>query len=104
MLLRQHFEVLFVLAFDFPFYILQCNNQFVWLIDYKERNMKNKEPNFKEFRKRHELTRMEATKVMNVSLSCVESWEQKRRNLSGSALQLIQIIDRNPKIINDLID
>ena len=58
---------------------------------------------FKQWRTQNGISRNKATQLMNVSLSCVESWEQGRRNMNGAALRLFQVFRANPSIIASFV-
>ncbi len=53
-------------------------------------------PSPKEVRKRAQLTQAEMAPLMGMSLSGYRKWEQKQRAVSGPALNLLRVIEKNP--------
>ena len=60
-------------------------------------------PDVKALREATGLKQDEFARAVGVSPSLVQSWEQKRRFPSGSALKILLMLDHNPAIINDLL-
>ncbi|MEL4013390.1 NadS family protein [Dryocola clanedunensis] len=60
-------------------------------------------PDVKALREATGLKQDEFARAVGVSPSLVQSWEQKRRFPSGSALKILLLLDHNPAIINDLL-
>jgi len=50
----------------------------------------------KAIRHRTGFSQREFAELLGVSMSLVESWEQNRRKPSGSALKLLNVLDRKP--------
>ena len=44
----------------------------------------------------------EFAKIVGARKGLVQSWEQHRRIPSGAALKLLMVVERNPKIIEEL--
>ena len=63
-------------------------------------------PNFdiKAIRKRQNMTQRDFARTYGFKLSALRNWEQGRRRPDRSARLLLAIIDREPKVIRDVID
>ncbi len=53
-----------------------------------------------EIRKRTKLSQSVFAKMLNVSPSTVRQWEQGKREPSGSTKVLLELLDREPTILN----
>lgn len=51
----------------------------------------------KEFRKRHNLTQEDVSKIVGVGVGAVRSWEQGVRNISKSAVLVLKKFDQENK-------
>jgi putative transcriptional regulator len=60
-------------------------------------------PDVKALRETTGLKQEEFAKAVGVSPSLVQSWEQKRRIPSGSALKILLMLEHNPAMINVLL-
>ncbi len=49
------------------------------------------------------MTQVKFAWVVGESPSAVESWEQGKRQPSGSASQLIRVLERHPKLVKELV-
>jgi len=56
----------------------------------------NSELDVKAIRQRTGFSQRQFADLLGVSMSLVESWEQNRRKPSGSALKLLNVLDRKP--------
>ncbi|OWF81851.1 NadS family protein [Yersinia alsatica] len=59
-------------------------------------------PDVKLLRTSSGMKQEEFAEIVGVSKGLVQSWEQHRRIPSGAALKLLMMIERNPKIIEEL--
>ena len=55
----------------------------------------------KKFREDYDLTQSELAEICGVSLRAVQSWEQNQRNITQSAIKLINIFKKENNIIKD---
>ena len=55
-------------------------------------------------RKRLKLSQSVFAKLLNVSLSSVRQWEQGIRTPSGSTMVLLELLQREPKLLNYRLD
>ncbi|MDF1693664.1 MAG: helix-turn-helix domain-containing protein [Zhongshania sp.] len=53
----------------------------------------------KALRNKLGLSQVKLAKVLNVSGDTVKNWEQGRRNVPGTAVRLMQIVERHPEIV-----
>lgn len=60
-------------------------------------------PAVKALREAAGLKQDEFARAVGVSASLVQSWEQKRRIPSGSALKILLLLEHNPALIDDLL-
>lgn len=56
-------------------------------------------PNPREIRKRAKLTQAGMAPLMGMSLSGYRKWEQGKRAVSGPALNLLRVMDKNPAAV-----
>lgn len=61
-------------------------------------------PNVKAVRESCGLKQEEFARAVGVSPSLVQSWEQKRRFPSGSALKILLMLEQNPSLIDELMN
>lgn len=59
--------------------------------------------NPKDIRKRAKLTQEQMAPLMGMSVSGYRKWEQGSRQISGPALTLLRVLDRNPKAVIDAV-
>ncbi|MFI3310686.1 NadS family protein [Ewingella allii] len=59
-------------------------------------------PVVKEIRSKAGVKQEEFAKLIGVSPSLVQAWEQQKRLPNGAALKLLRMIELNPNIINTL--
>ncbi|TPG58839.1 NadS family protein [Ewingella americana] len=59
-------------------------------------------PAVKEIRSKAGVKQEEFAKLIGVSPSLVQAWEQQKRLPNGAALKLLKMIELNPQIINTL--
>jgi phage repressor protein C with HTH and peptisase S24 domain len=52
----------------------------------------------KEFRKRNQLTQEDLAKIAGVSIRAVQSWEQGQRNITQSAVKLMNIFEEDRRL------
>ena len=57
----------------------------------------------REVRKRADLTQAQMAPLMGMSLSGYRKWEQGRRTISGPALNLLRVIEKNPAAVVDAL-
>ncbi|MCB1466343.1 MAG: helix-turn-helix domain-containing protein [Rhizobiaceae bacterium] len=57
----------------------------------------------KDIRKRARLTQEQMAPLMGMSVSGYRKWEQGSRQISGPALTLLRVLDRNPKAVIDAV-
>lgn len=55
----------------------------------------------KEFRKHHNLTQNDLADIAGVGIGTVQSWEQGYRNVSQSALKLIEGYKKSNNVVSD---
>ena len=60
-------------------------------------------PNPREIRKRAKLTQAEMAPLMGMSLSGYRKWEQGQRAVSGPALNLLRVMEKNPQAVIDAL-
>ena len=58
----------------------------------------------KTIRKKLKLSQSVFAKLLNVSLSSVRQWEQNIRTPSGSTMVLLELLQREPKLLNYRLD
>ena len=59
--------------------------------------------NPKDVRKRAKLTQEQMAPLMGMSVSGYRKWEQGARQISGPALTLLHVLDRNPQAVIDAV-
>lgn len=57
----------------------------------------------KDIRKRARLTQEQMAPLMGMSVLGYRKWEQGSRQISGPALTLLRVLDRNPKAVIDAV-
>lgn len=57
----------------------------------------------RDVRKRAKLTQVEMAKIMGVSTSGYRKWEQGKRAMSGTAINLLTVLEKNPKAVVDAL-
>jgi len=58
----------------------------------------------KNIRKKMNLSQMVFAKLLNVSLSSVRQWEQGVRKPSGSTMVLLELLQKNPTVLDYRLD
>lgn len=58
----------------------------------------------KAIRKKLKLSQSVFAKLLNVSLSSVRQWEQGLRTPSGSTMVLLELLQREPELLNYRLD
>lgn len=58
----------------------------------------------KNIRKKMNLSQMVFAKLLNVSLSSIRQWEQGVRKPSGSTMILLELLQKDPTILNYRLD
>jgi len=62
-----------------------------------------KDIDVKNLRQRLEMTQFEFAARYGLQVDAVRNWEQKRRKPEGAARTLLHLIDRAPKVVEDLL-
>lgn len=60
-------------------------------------------PDPKKVRKHIRLTQAEMAPLMGMSLSGYRKWEQGQRTVSGPALNLLRVMEKNPEAVIDAL-
>ena len=61
-------------------------------------------PNIKRIRARHRLSQTQFAALLGISLGTLRNWEQGRRRPEGSAIALLRIAARHPRIIRENVE
>lgn len=56
----------------------------------------------KNFRKENKLSQKDLADIVGVSIGAVQSWEQNKRNISQSAIKLLETYSKNPKALSNV--
>ena len=56
----------------------------------------------KKFREKNNLTQVALANIMGVTKKAIEKWEQGANKVRGAAAILIQLLDKNPELIDQL--
>lgn len=56
----------------------------------------------KEFRERNGLTQVALANILGVTKKAVEKWEQGKNKVKGCAAVFIQLLDKNPELLEQL--
>lgn len=56
----------------------------------------------KNFRKENKLSQKDLADIVGVSVGAVQSWEQNKRNISQSAIKLLEAYSKNPKALSNV--
>ena len=60
-------------------------------------------PDVKGIREHYELTQVEFAQLMGISLKTLQNWEQGRRTPQGPARVLLQVAQKHPDIVWDVV-
>jgi putative transcriptional regulator len=61
------------------------------------------EPNPKIVRERLGLTQEAFARLLCVSVKTLQNWEQGRREPNGAAMRLLQVADKHPEVLLELV-
>ena len=61
-------------------------------------------PDVKRIRERYELSQTEFATLLGISVKTLQNWEQGRRNPRGAARVLLQVADRHPEAVWDVVE
>lgn len=61
------------------------------------------EPNPKEVRERLGLTQEAFARLLCISVKTLQNWEQGRREPTGAAMRLLQVADKHPEVLLELV-
>jgi putative transcriptional regulator len=61
------------------------------------------EPNPKEVRERLGLTQEAFARLLCISAKTLQNWEQGRREPTGAAMRLLQVADKHPEVLLELV-
>ena len=56
----------------------------------------------KEFRKKHDLSKVDLANLLNVSSRTIEGWESSNNEISGPIVLLLKLLDENPEFLDSL--
>lgn len=57
----------------------------------------------KEFRKKHDLSKVDLANLLNVSSRTIEGWESSNNEISGPIVLLLKLLDENPEFLDNLL-
>jgi putative transcriptional regulator len=60
-------------------------------------------PDVKQIRERYQLSQSEFAALLGISVKTLQNWEQGRRTLHGAARVLLQVADKHPEAIWDVV-
>jgi putative transcriptional regulator len=60
-------------------------------------------PDVKKIRERYELSQSEFAALLGVSVKTLQNWEQGRRTPQGAARVLLQVADKHPDAVWDVV-
>ena len=60
-------------------------------------------PDVKVIRERYELSQSEFAALLGVSIKTLQNWEQGRRTPHGAARVLLQVADKHPEAVWDVV-
>lgn len=60
-------------------------------------------PDVKQIRERYELSQSEFAALLGVSVKTLQNWEQGRRTPQGAARVLLQVADKHPDAVWDVV-
>jgi putative transcriptional regulator len=61
------------------------------------------EPNPKEVSERLGLTQKAFARLLYISVKTLQNWEQGRREPTGAATRLLQVADKHPEVLLELV-
>ena len=61
-------------------------------------------PDVKRIRERYELSQTEFAALLGISVKTLQNWEQGRRNPRGPARVLLQVADKHPEAVWDVVE
>lgn len=67
------------------------------------RRFKIEMPDVKQIRERYELSQSEFAALLGVSVKTLQNWEQGRRTPQGAARVLLQVADKHPDAVWDVV-
>ena len=67
------------------------------------RTFKVDAPDVKKIRSNYKLSQTEFAALMGISVKTLRNWEQGRRSPEGAARVLLQIAEKHPKIVWDVV-
>jgi len=60
-------------------------------------------PDVKQIRERYKLSQTEFAALMGISVKTLQNWEQGRRTPRGAARVLLQVADKHPEAVWDVV-
>lgn len=61
-------------------------------------------PDVKRIRERYALSQTEFAALLGISVKTLQNWEQGRRNPHGAARVLLQVADKHPEAVWDVVE
>jgi putative transcriptional regulator len=62
-----------------------------------------KSPDVKQIRERYKLSQTEFAALLGISVKTLQNWEQGRRTPHGAARVLLQVADKHPEAVWDVV-